>query len=139
MPVIHGYEIKLSKPVKSGINHLKERIKSIFEAGKSVYGATRIQKKLEREELFYSRSYIAYLMRKIGLKSVLSCKFKVYTTDSNHSNPVEENKLNREFFSDTLGQKWVSDITYFKVLGKWNYLTMIIDLADRKVLAYTLS
>ncbi len=31
------------------------------------------------------------------------------------------------------------DITYIKVLGKWNYMTIIIDLADRKVLAYTLS
>jgi len=75
----------------------------------------------------------------MGLKSVLSCKFKVCTTDSNHSNPVADNKLNRDFFCDTLGQKWVSDITYIKVLGKWNYLTTIIDLADRKVLAYILS
>lgn len=118
---------------------LKQRIKSIFEASKSVYGSARIQKQLEMEKLFYSKSYIAYLMQKMGLRSVLSRKFKVYITDSNHSNPVAENKLNREFNSNELGRKWVSDITYIKVLGLWNYLTTIIDLADRKVLAYTLS
>ena len=33
----------------------------------------------------------------------------------------------------------MSDITYIKVAGKWNYLTTIIDLADRKLLSWTLS
>ena len=33
----------------------------------------------------------------------------------------------------------MSDITYIKVAGKWNYLTVIIDLADRKLIAWTLS
>ena len=30
---------------------------------------------------------------------------------------------------------WVSDITYIRVGNKWNYLTTIIDLADRKIVA----
>lgn len=33
----------------------------------------------------------------------------------------------------------MSDITYIKVAGKWNNLTTIIDLADRKLIAWTLS
>jgi len=118
---------------------LKKRIEFIFNESRQVYGAARIQKVLEREGLVYSRSYIAQLMKKMGLRSILKKKFKVCTTDSNHNYPVAENQLNRDFKSKTLGQKWVSDITYIKVAGKWSYLTTIIDLADRKLIAWTLS
>ena len=33
----------------------------------------------------------------------------------------------------------MSDITYIRVNDDWNYLTTIIDLADRKVVGWTLS
>jgi len=43
---------------------LKERIKVIFEENRQIYGSScRIQKKLEREGLIYSRSYIGLLMK----------------------------------------------------------------------------
>jgi len=118
---------------------LKQRITLIFNENRQVYGALRIQKVLEREGLAYSRSYIAQLMKQMGLKSVLRKRFKVCTTDSNHHYPISPNQLNRNFKSEKLGQKWVSDITYIKVAGKWNYLTASIDLADRKLMAWTLS
>ena len=37
------------------------------------------------------------------------------------------------------GDKWVSDITYIRVNDDWNYLTTIFDLADRKVVGWSLS
>jgi transposase InsO family protein len=47
--------------------------------------------------------------------------------------------LNRKFKVDGLGKAWVSDITYIKINTKWNYLTTIIDLADRKVIGWSVS
>lgn len=123
---------------KSGRTFLKERIKAIFEENRQTYGSHRMQKMLEREDLFYSRSYIAVLMREMGLKSVLRKKY-VVTTDSDHSFRIAENKLDRDFSSLKLGQKWVSDITYIRVNDKWNYLTTIMDLADRKIVGWSLS
>lgn len=117
---------------------LKERIRLIFHQSRQIYGSYRIQKMLEREKLCYSRSYVAILMREMSLKSVLRRKY-VITTDSNHSFRISENKLNREFDSSKLGQKWVSDITYIRVNNDWNYLTTVIDLADRKVIGWSLS
>jgi len=118
---------------------LREQIRLIFNRrSRQIYGSYRIQKMLERERLLYSRSYVAILMREMGLKSVLRRKY-VVTTDSNHSFGISENKLNREFESSKLGQKWVSDITYIRVNNDWNYLTTIIDLADRKVIGWSLS
>lgn len=117
---------------------LKERIRLIFYQSRQIYGSYRIQKMLEKEKLFYSRAYVAILMKEMGLKSVLRRKY-VITTDSNHSFGISENKLNRAFDSSKLGQKWVSDITYIRVNNDWNYLTTIIDLADRKVVGWSLS
>jgi transposase InsO family protein len=117
---------------------LKDKIQFIFKQSKQIYGSYRIQKMLEREELIYSRSYIAVLMKKMGLKSVLRRKY-VLTTDSKHSFDISENKLNRDFTSLKLGEKWVSDITYIRVNDNWNYLTTVMDLADRKVVGWSLS
>jgi len=70
----------------------------------------------------------------MGLKSVLKRKF-VVTTDSNHVYPIVKNVLNRDFNSLEIGEKWISDTTYIRVNDNWNYLTTIIDLADRKVVS----
>jgi len=63
---------------------LKKRIRVIFEQSRQIYGSHRVQKMIEKEGLVYSRLYIALLMRKIGLRSVLRRKY-VITTDFNHS------------------------------------------------------
>ena len=117
---------------------LKKKIKELFIASKEVYGSYRIQKQLEREKIYYSRSYVAVLMQEMGLRSILRRKF-VTTTDSNHSYSISSNVLGRDFMSLNLGEKWVSDITYIRVNDNWNYLTTIIDLADRKVVGWSLS
>ena len=117
---------------------LMKRIKVIFEENRQIYGSCRIQKKLEREGSIYSRSYIGLLMKEMGLKSVLRRKY-VVTTDSKHAFPIASNELNRDFTSLKLGEKWVSDITYIRVNDDWNYLTTIIDLADRKIVGWALS
>lgn len=117
---------------------LKKDIRRVFVESKEIYGSLRIQKQLEREGVHYSRSYIALLMQKMGLRSVLRRKF-IATTDSKHPFPVKDNVLDRDFGTVKLGEKWVSDITYVRVADNWNYLTTIMDLADRKIVGWSLS
>lgn len=126
-------------PIKETMTtFLKGRILKLFRESKEVYGSCLIKKMLERENLFYSRSYVAVLMRELGLKSVLRRKF-VVTTDSNHTYPIAKNILDRNFECSSIGEKWVSDITYIRVNDDWNYLTTIMDLADRKIIGWSLS
>ena len=130
---------KASKSVeKPSLVLLKERIVAIFKQSNEVYGSKRIQKALEREGLCYCVSYIALLMKELGIKSVLKKRF-VVTTDSNHSLGVADNLLARDFRAERLGEKWVSDITFIRVANSWRYLTTILDLADRKIVAWVLS
>jgi putative transposase len=134
----HWFKNKDSIVIETTKNRLKKRIKVIFEDSREIYGSHRIQKKLDREGLKYCRSYIGLLMKEMGLKSVLKRKF-VVTTDSNHAFPITKNILNRDFESLQIGEKWISDITYIRVNDDWSYLTTIINLADRKVVSWTLS
>ena len=89
-------------------------------------------------QILDSGSYVGLLMKEMSLKSVLKRKFTA-TTNSKHSFKISNNELNRDFGSVILGAKWVSDITYIRVKEDWNYLTTIIDLADRKIIGWSLS
>jgi transposase InsO family protein len=53
--------------------------------------------------------------------------------------PVCENILNRDFHAAGPGEKWVSDITYLRTAQGWLYLTIVLDLFDRKVLGWAFS
>jgi transposase InsO family protein len=77
-------------------------------------------------------------MRTAQLRSKRVKKY-VVTTDSKHDYPIVENKINRRFKADLRGQVWVSDITYIWTNQGWLYLTIIMDLADRKVIGWSLS
>ena len=73
------------KRQKSSTCLLELRIIVVFNENNQIYCSLLIQKTLEREGLFYSRFYIALIMKEIGLTSVLSKKFRICTTDSNHT------------------------------------------------------
>ena len=117
---------------------LSEKIKTIWEDSSYTYGSPRVWEELQKAEGKVSRSLIARVMRKYGFRSVHKKKFKV-TTDSRHSYPVSENVLNRDFTAERVSQKWVSDLTYIQTKEGWLYLTVIIDLFDRKVVGWSFS
>jgi transposase InsO family protein len=47
--------------------------------------------------------------------------------------------MDRMFHAQAPGQKRVSDITYLRTRSDWVYLTVILDLFDRKVIGWALS
>ena len=85
-----------------------------------------------------SRPRVARLMKLHGIRAIHKKRF-VVTTDSKHSYPVVENKLDRNFSTNTPAAAWVSDITYIRTAQGWLYLTAILDLYDRKVVGWSLS
>jgi len=134
------YSWLIRKPVKRDIENrdLSIRIKKIYESSKRTYGSPRITMALKEEGVHVSRPRVARLMKQQNLKSTIRKKW-VITTDSRHNYPVVENKLNRGFDVEGSGQVWVSDITYIRTFQGWLYLTVIIDLYDRKVIGWSFS
>lgn len=117
---------------------ITRRIISIHQQSNQTYGSPRITKALRKESIVVSRIRVARLMKKAKIRSIIKSKFKV-TTDSRHNYPIVPNRLNRNFESKQIGKAWVSDITYIPTNKGWLYLTTVLDLADRKVIGWSLS
>ena len=117
---------------------LLDLIRKIVEEHRRRYGSPRVLKELRKKGIRVSLKRVARLMREHGLNARRKRKYST-TTDSNHDLPVYENILNREFYAEKGGIKWVSDITYLRTTGDWVYLTMVLDLFDRKIIGWALS
>ena len=112
---------------------------TIFEENKGRYGSPRIWRELvEGFNQRVSRKRVERLMKTHNLYAKRKLKW-IKTTDSSHSLLVAENHLNRDFTAFNPGEKWVSDITYLPTKNGWQYLTVILDLWDRKIIGWNIA
>lgn len=118
---------------------ISKEIYSIYEGSYRIYGSPRIHEELKRKGMPISRIRVARLMKNMGLRSEIKLKYKPSTTDSKHSFPIAPNLLDRQFSVKAPNVAWVSDLTYIRTLEGWLYLTVVIDLYDRKVIGWALS
>lgn len=116
---------------------LLERLKAVHAMSKGRYGSPRITKELNADGIRVSRPRIARLMCRNGIKSIMKKKYRV-TTNSDHLYPVNPNLLQGDFSTTGTGEKWVSDITYIRTGEGWLYLTVVMDLADRKIIGWSM-
>ena len=132
------YDWQKKKDERKLTQSIDNAVIQIFDESKRTYGSPRISASLEQRGIIVSKSTVARVMQSLGLQARPRRKY-VYTTDSKHDHRVFENILNRNFNASQVNKKWVSDITYIPTAEGWAYLTVIIDLADRMVVAWNLS
>lgn len=76
-------------------------------------------------------------MRSINLTAVIRKKKKKYIKSTPQI--TAENILNREFTSNKPNEKWLTDVTEFKLTnGNKAYLSAILDLGDNSIISYVL-
>lgn len=104
------------------------------------YGVRKIVRTLRHQGIIVNRKRIRRLMKFLGIqgKNAPKKRFTV-TTDSNHTNPVAENHLQRQFVQPAPNKAWVSDITYIWTDEGWLYLAVVIDLFSRMVVGWATS
>jgi putative transposase len=81
---------------------------------------------------------VAKLMHDNDIRSKTARKFR-NTTDSNHSLPVADNLLDRQFDPAGPNEKWVGDITYIPTREGWLYLAVIEDLYSRRIVGWAMA
>ena len=157
----HHYSInslcKKSNVSKSGyfkwLKHQKtfndiknEKIANIVEKIHDDYpdkGYRRIRDDLYR---YYSINVndkrILRICRVLQIKSTIKYKNNGCTIQNQHPTYTTENILNRNFKADAPDEKWLTDVSEFHyyVNGKKHklYLSAILDLYDRRIVAYTI-
>ena len=89
----------------------------------------------------YSVNRIHRIMKKLSIKSVIRKKKTKYFNVKPET--VAENVLKRDFNASRPNEKWVTDVTEFKWYEDGEkrklYLSAILDLYDRSIVAYVVS
>lgn len=76
-------------------------------------------------------------MKSVKLTSVIRRKKKKYIQSTPQI--TAENILNRKFIADNPNEKWLTDVTEFKLTnGTKAYLSAILDLGDNSIVSYVL-
>ncbi len=135
------YEWLNRKPSKRSIEacRVASEVIRIYDKSKKRYGSPKIAIELNKMGIKASRPRVAKIMAKNNLKSIIRKRYRVTTTDSKHNKHISDNVLNRCFIREKSSQAWVSDITYVRTMQGWLYLTIIMDLFDRKIIGWSLS
>lgn len=116
---------------------LKEQITAVFYEFQRSYGSSKITAELQKRGFKIKNSAVKSYMRMLGLRSIARRTYKA-TTDSYHNCYTAPNVLNREFKVSRPAAVWVSDITYIQTSKGFLYLTIIMDLFDRKIIGWNL-
>lgn len=118
---------------------LVEWIKELYEKQNGILGYRQMTITVNRvRKKNYNKKRIRRLMQILHLQSV--CRKKKYNYIKSTPEVTAENVLNREFYADAPNEKWLTDVTEFKYyVGtevKKLYLSAILDLYDRRIVAY---
>ncbi len=116
---------------------IKELIKSIYHQHKGRYGYRRITDELKKSGTIINHKSVLKLMNSLGLKSLI--RRKKNKSYKGEQGKIAPNVLQRAFKADEPNQKWVTDVTEFKVKDKKLYLSPIMDLYNQEIISYQLS
>ncbi len=120
---------------------LRARVRVIHQASRRTYGSPRIHAELREQGERCGRKRVARLMREAGLRVRVCRRFRPQTTDSKHAHRAAENVLARHFAVkeiEATNRIWAADITYVPTREGWLYLAVILDLASRKVVGWSM-
>ena len=118
---------------------LAERITQIHAESWRSYGSPRIYRRLKEEGEAVSEKTVASIMQDEGIVGKYRKKRVPKTTQSEHTQPVASNLLERDFTATAPNQKWVADITYIDTDEGWLYLAVILDVFSRAVVGWALA
>ena len=117
---------------------IKDEILSIFHENKGRYGYRRITLELKNRGFEINHKTVFRLMKTMGLKSIQRPKRR-YNSYKGTIGKIADNLLNRNFKADMPCQKWVTDVTEFKVNEEKLYLSPIVDLYNGEIISYNMS
>lgn len=116
---------------------LCQKIRDIYNDSNQIFGAEKVRAVLVSQGETVSKKYVAELMREMGLVSISPSAKKEYKRL--YEAGTKRNILDRNFKADKPNQIWISDITCFKLKGKYYYIGIIMDLYSRRIIAYRIS
>lgn len=137
-----GYYRYCQEKTQDRDQEVKQQILALFQQRKGIYGYRRIQMELEHQfGCIVNHKKVLRLMQEMGLRAIIRRKRNF---DNKHVQPstgsrVADNLLNRDFHAEAPMQKWVTDVTQFRVNEQRIYLSVIKDLFNNEIVAHHMS
>ncbi len=136
-----GYYAWLERPAPQRTAEDAEIASEITAAharSRKTYGSPRIHAELRARGRRVGKKRVERLMRENGIQARRKRRFR-RTTDSNHTNPVAPNVVERKFDPPAPNRIWVTDVTYVSTDEGWLYLAVMLDLFARRVVGWATS
>jgi len=115
----------------------KAEITAIYHENKGRYGYRRITDELHNRKIYLNHKTVQRLMKELGL--ICRVRMKKYRSYKGEQGTTADNVLDREFQAEKPNQKWVTDVTEFRLFGQKLYLSPILDLCSGDIVTYTIS
>ena len=128
------HQKRLSQPDKHAV--LKDAIRESFERNKHRYGYRRVLLDLRNQGWVVNHKLVYKLMCEMGLRAKVRRR-RPYASYAGTISHIADNKLDRKFTPDQPNTVFVSDVTEFRVAGRKVYLSPVMDLFDRSIVAHT--
>lgn len=116
---------------------IKEEIIAIYHENKGRYGYRRITLELHNRGYCINHKTVRRLMKELGIQCFV--RIQKYKSYKGEVGKICDNLLNREFEAENPNEKWVTDVTEFKVHNEKLYLSPIVDLFNGEVISFNLS
>lgn len=105
-----------------------------------IYGYRRMKLAVERRlHEAVNRKRVARIQREQGMQARIRRKRRQYPRITAYVESARPDHLRRAFTAERPDQKWVTDITYIQVGDGWLYLSAVMDLFNREIIAYRTS
>ncbi len=126
---------KTKKPSRK--DELKALILDVYLKSKQIYGAPKITKELKKGGIKVAEKTVGNYMNEMKIKAHYVKPYVKTTIAPDFDNRLK-NLLNEQFNPEKPNAIWCSDITYSHTGKGFVYLTSIMDLFSRRIIAWRL-
>ncbi len=113
---------------------IKSKIRALYEHHKGRYGYRRITAALRQDGELINHKAVQRLMQQLGLQSLV--RPKKYRSYRGAVGRIAPDLLQRQFRAKRPNQKWVTDVTEFRINGQKLYLSPVMDLYNGEIVAW---
>jgi putative transposase len=114
---------------------LRGSIRRVWDDNFQVYGARKVWRQLNREQMPVARCTVERLMRSLGLQgAVRGRKCRTTIADDSAQRPLDH--VNRQFWATRPNELWVADFTYVATWSGFVYVAFVIDVFARRIIGW---
>lgn len=116
---------------------VRQRMVGLFETNHRCYGYRRLRASLAQQSIAISEKVVRRLMKQEAL-IIPKARRRRYNSYLGEISPAPENLINRDFHAAAPNEKWLTDITEFRIRAGKVYLSPVIDCFDGLAISWAI-